>query len=223
VNLIFIVAVAAIICSVMMIGFAILKPTDNSIHSIHLIEKRDFDSIQLANVDHANRVIREGDARELSDLKINNQTLDPDNNCEFCTEIIYNPGKQKVAGIAYQINKTDLSLSKRIVFFAKGQNGGEQVSFVAVGRNIGNDSQAIDNLARAYFPNQRFGIMTEKITLSDYWKRYEISLISKDLTEITYPFGFVLTSGNTTGVQKFFLKGITFDDKYASDDISAVS
>ena len=114
-------------------------------------------------------------------------------------------------------------LPKRIVFFAKGQNGGEQVSFVAVGRNIGNDSQAIDDLARAYFPNQRFGIMTEKITLSDYWKKYEISLISKDLTEITYPFGFVMTSGNTTGVQKFFLKGITFDDKYPLDDISAVS
>ena len=31
----------------------------------------------------------------------------------------------------------------------------KQVSFVAVGRNIGNDSQATDNLARAYFPNRK--------------------------------------------------------------------
>ena len=192
---------------------------DNSAHPEHVTKGKTLDSIQLAYVEHSANLIREGDAKASSELAINSESLEPDDNCEFCTEVIYNPGKEGVAAVAYQVDKLDLTLSKRIVFFAKGQNGGEQLSFVAGGKNIENGSGIIENVDGDLFPDQGFALMTKKITLYNHWKRYEISLISNDFWQITHPFGFIIMAGNSSEAQKFFLKGITFDDRYPNDPI----
>lgn len=193
--------------------------TDNSAHTEHETKGKSLGSIQLAFVEHIPNLVREGDAKVSSELNINSETLEPDDNCEFCTEVIYNPGKEGVAAVAYRVDKLDLTLSKRIVFFAKGQNGGEQLSFLAGGKNIKNGSGTIENVDGDLFPDQGFALMTKKIALSDHWKRYEISLVSNDLWQITHPFGFIIMAGNKSETQKFFLKGITFDDNYPYDPI----
>ena len=55
--------------------------------------------------------------------------------CEICQFIKYMPGPIGKAGVAYKSAQTlDLSGAHRIVFFAKGELGGENVSFVAIGK-----------------------------------------------------------------------------------------
>jgi hypothetical protein len=222
VPLTFIVVVVGLIGSLTCVGFALtsIGPSDNTAHSGHVIKGRSFDSIQIAYVEHAPTIIREGDAKVSSDLVIDSESLEPDNGCEFCTQVTYSPGKDRIAAVAYQVDKVDLSLSKRIVFFAKGDKGGEQLVFVAAGKSVKNGSGIVDDADRNLFPDQGFGIMTDKITLADHWKRYQIGLISSDLRDITHPFGFVLMAGNMSQTQKIFLKGITYDNKLATDSIA---
>jgi hypothetical protein len=221
VPLTFIVVLIGLIGSLTLVVFALtsISSTDNSSHPGHVTKGNSLDSIQLAYVEHASTVVREGDAKVLSDLAIDSESLEPDDNCDFCTQVTYKPAKEMVAAVAYQMDKVDLTLSKRIVFFAKGQKGGEQLSFVAAGKSIENGSGIVDNIDRDFFPDQGFGIMTKKITLSNDWKRYQIGLISNDLRDITHPFGFIIMGENPRQVQKFFLKGITFDDKYPTDPV----
>ena len=78
----------------------------------------------------------------------------------------------------------------------------------------------MDNFDKDIFPNQGFGIMTHKVTLSNHWQRYQISLNSNDLRDITHPFGFVMTGSNSSTIQIFYLKGVTFDKKYAQDSLT---
>jgi len=222
VPLTFVVVVVGLIGSLTCVGFALtsISPTDNTVHSGHVIKDTRFDPIQIAYVEHAPIVVREGDAKVLSDLAIDSETLEPDNGCEFCTEVTYSPGSDRFAAVAYEVGKVDLSLSKRIVFFAKGDRGGEQLLFVAAGKSVKNGSGILDDADRNLFRDQGFGIMTDKITLTDHWKRYQIGLISSDLRDITHPFGFIIMAGNTSQAQKFFLKGITYDNKFATESIA---
>lgn len=220
VPLTFIVVLGGLIGSLTLVVFALTSSsTDNSSHPGHVIKGNRLDSIQLAYVEHASTIVREGDAKVFSDFAIDSKSLEPDDSCHFCTQVTYKPAKERVAAVAYQLDKVDLTLSKRIVFFAKGQKGGEQLSFVAAGKSIESGSGIVDNIDRDFFPDQGFGIMTKKITLSNHWKRYQIGLIGNDLRDITHPFGFIIMGGNPHQVQKFFLKGITFDGKYPSDPV----
>jgi hypothetical protein len=216
--------VVGLISSLAFLGFALTRVSndDSTTHVGHVIKGKSFDSIQLAYVEHSSTIAREGDAKMLSDLIIDSEVLDPDANCEFCTGVTYSPGREGVAAVAYQSNKVDLTLSKRIVFFARGQEGGEQLFFVAAGK-LQNVSQNIDNVDGDLFPDVGFGIMSKKVILSSNWKRYQIGLFGNDLQDITHPFGFVMVAGNNSDIQKYFLKGITYDDKYPSESIRIFS
>lgn len=220
-----ILAAVGIVGSLTLVGVAFTNrtPTDNLTHSTHFMQSENPSSIQLASVEHAPTIIREGDAKVLSRFTINSETLEPDSSCEFCTQVIYKPGKEGTAAAAYQLNKTDLRLSKRIVFFAMGEKGGEQVSFIAAGKRTGNGAVVVDRLDRDLFPDVYFEVMTKNITLPNHWKRYEISLLSNDLVNITHPFGYVVFADRSAKNQSFFLKGITFDDNYATNPVSMLS
>lgn len=215
-------ALAAVVGSMTYLGFALTSTNSisDSEHLGHLKNGSTSAPIQLAYVEHSPNLLREDDAKVISNLQIDSETLDPDDNCEFCTKVIYTPGKVGQAAIAYEVEKVDLTLSKRIVFFAKGQRGGEQVTFLAAGKTRGEGSGIVDNFDKDIFPNQGFGIMTHKVTLSNHWQRYQISLNSIDLRDITHPFGFVMTGGNSSTIQIFYLKGVTFDKDYAQDSLT---
>lgn len=218
VSLTFYFALATVIGSLTYLAFAFTST--NSEHLVHEINGNRSDPIQLAYVEHIPNVLREVDAKVTSNLQIDSETLDPDDNCEFCTKVIYTPGKEGLAAIAYELDKVDLTLSKRVVFFAKGQKGGEQIAFLAAGKTRGEGSGIVDNFDKEIFPDQGFGIMTNKVTLSNHWHRYQISLNSNDLRDITHPFGFVMTEGKSSTNQIFYLKGVTFDKNYAQDPLT---
>lgn len=77
-------------------------------------------TIQAFSIEHSAPIVKAGDAAS-SKFIINRDFVDPDNNCEFCTAMIYNPGIKHEAGVAYKDTKINFGDAKRLVFFAKGQ------------------------------------------------------------------------------------------------------
>lgn len=224
ISLNFFLAIATVTGSLTYLAFGLTSTNSPSAseHLGHIIIRNTSDPIQLAYVEHTPDITREADAKVASSLRINSETLDPDDNCEFCTKVIYTPGKEGQAAIAYRVGKLDLTLSKRVVFFAKGQEGGEKIAFLAAGKPDIKTSGNIDNFDKDIFPDEGFGIMTNKVTLSNQWHRYQISLSGNDLRDITHPFGFVMTEGNSSTTQIFYLKGVTFDKDFAQDPLPTV-
>jgi hypothetical protein len=164
-------------------------------------------------------------------------TMTPDGNCEMCQFIRYMPGPIGEAAVAYISTQTlDLSDAKRIVFFAKGELGGENVAFVAIGKPSSNTSpSAGPNI----FKNLNFEVISKNITLTNDWARYELSLNGLGTTGVTDPFGFVvskvrsqiqvpnlnshypLDDANASHIV-FFLKGVTIDNNPAINPIPTV-
>ena len=159
--------------------------------------------------------VKEADAKVSSRFVLNKDYTDPDNNCEFCTAMIYTPGRDEEAGIAYKDIKLDLEDSERIVFFARSDKPGQEVSFVAAG----NDTTISSNNDTDIFPKIDFAITTENVTLQDKWKRFEIGLNSTELDDASYPFGVQLTADGSNQKQIFFLKGVTIDSTSAQNPL----
>jgi hypothetical protein len=200
-------------CGILVYAFAGVFSNFHPVHPTTIQEKR------AINVENNPLMERGGEARYYSRLKINNNFMDDMNSCHLCSRIIYTPGEHGKAGIAYLNDKLDLNGYQRIVFFARGQQGGEVVSFIAIGKSAYNPStKNVDT-----FPNQDFVIMTKNVTLGEFWKRYEISIDKTKLADVTHPFGFVIT-GHESGVEQiFYLKGVTFDSKPAVNPLPLVN
>ena len=159
--------------------------------------------------------------------------------CEMCQIAIYRPnmaGNKGVAPVAYSSNETlDLTGANRIVFFAKGELGGERLTFSAIGR----PSESLPSTAP--FTNITFALVTTNITLANDWTRYELSINGTDLTNIEYPFGFIVERGrNNSALEQpdgdnpplnnpstsqitLYLKGITFDTDPAESPLNATT
>lgn len=205
------VSIVGIVGSFSYLAFALLS--DSASHnSGHTLNGTKIGSAHLVNIEHTTKILREGDAKDPSKLKINSEFVDPDFNCDFCTQVNYTPGKEMTGAIAYEVAKVDLTGSKRIVFFARGQEGGEWISIVAVGKNIGQDSTVFYDSKKDIFPRVAFALMTKNITLSDDWRRYEINLEGIELSDVTVPFGFQIAKNKSDSNQVFYLKGVTFDN-----------
>jgi PKD repeat protein len=162
--------------------------------------------------------VKVGDATVSSKFVIDNHFVDPDNNCEFCTRMVYTPGSQEEAGVAYKDDKLNLGNSQRIVFFARAEKTGEEVSFVAAG----NGSSITSRIDTDIFPKIDFAVVTENVTLTNKWQRFQIGLNDTQLNDATYPFGIQL-AGDSGQKQIFYVKGVTLDSKLAQDPLPTVS
>ena len=189
-------------------------------HSDHP-DQKNSSSVQLSHVEDALDSVREGDAKVPGQFIINNDFVDPDDSCDFCTQVNYTTGTVGRAAIAYDVGALDLTESKRIVLFAMGQRGGEKIALMAAGiESQGNPEQRKAQVN--IFDGIRFQIATQNITLSDNWQRYEIRAVGYDLKDIKYPFGFVLFENNSSSSsnQVIYLKGVTFDNKPAKNPVA---
>jgi hypothetical protein len=158
-----------------------------------------------------------------------------DADCEICQFIKYIPGPVGKAGVAYKSAQTlDLSGAKRVVFFAKGELGGEHLSFIAIGKPS-NTSPVLPNI----FTNLKFAVISKNVTLTNEWARYQLGLNVTGATGVTDPFGFIVSKvrtqvpSNSTSPQPpltdananhvtFFMKGVTFDNNPAVNPIPTV-
>ena len=183
-------------------------------------DQKNSSSVQLSHVEDALDLVREGDAKVPGQFIINNDFVDPDDNCDFCTQVNYTAGMGGKAAIAYDLGALDLTESKRIVLFAMGQRGGEKIALMAAG--IESHDKPERKAQADIFDGIRFQIATQNITLSDNWQRYEIRTVGFDLKDIKYPFGFVLFENNSASSsnQVIYLKGVTFDNKPARNPVA---
>jgi PKD repeat protein len=167
---------------------------------LHVIER--FTEKQLA-----------GDAATGSNMKVDENFVDPENHCEFCTRVEYIPGSRGLAGFAYSSDDAlDLTGAKKIKFWVMGEDGGEKVKFKLVGKKKNSDDrQSRDSLA--VFSAESFGRTSKEISLKDEWIKYEVDLEGSDLTDITHPFGFELSKGSGGKSQVVYLKGVVLDDE----------
>jgi len=202
-NLILVVAIVTSAASCIVLAYAIAPDftTPNSAHSLH----KQFDG--RINLDHTSDIVRGGEAKFYARLTIDKNFMDVSKSCDHCIKIEYTPSGDNKAGVAYIYDKLDLKSYQRIVFFAKGQQSGEEVSFIAIGRNTIHTTSREGDI----FPNQQFTIVTKNVTLDKTWRRYEININNIDLVDVTHPFGYVIYGQRAEVGQIFYLKGVTFD------------
>ena len=92
--------------------------------------------------------------------------MTPDGSCEMCQFIQYIPGPTGKAGVAYKTAQTlDLSGAKRVVFFAKGELGGENVAFVVAGKPSTNTTTKA-HVPPNIFTNLQYAVISKNITLA---------------------------------------------------------
>ena len=163
-------------------------------------------SIVLMNIEDLRATDKTGDAEANPNSLIVSSALNDEENGHI---IQYTPASIGFAGIAYKADKNyDLSNAQRVVFFAKGQNGGENVTFAAVGRNENTTTfNNTDETLGSAFNNQNFSLISEDVSLDRDWKRYQISLEGVDLQSISHPFAFIVTSRSRTGSSYIFFEG----------------
>ena len=88
----------------------------------------------------------------------------------------------------------DLTGATEISFYARGENGGEQVEFLAGG------------VTGAHPDSIQPAVSTGVITLTDQWQQYVIHLGGADLSHVISPFGWVAMPGTT-----FYLDEVTYN------------
>ena len=109
--------------------------------------------------------------------------------CEHCQFIVYKPTTTAERPVIAYTSATPLDLSgaKRIVFFAKGELGGETVKALAIGQPPG--SASTPSLTAF-----KFDFVSPDIVLTNNWKRYEMCVDGPGLKDVSSPFGLVISN-----------------------------
>jgi len=159
-------------------------------------------------------------------LKVDEEFIDPENHCEFCTRVEYVPGPQGEAGFSYEdVTGLDLSGSKKARFWVMGEEGGEKIKFKLAGKSLDKIQDRLgrltDRLTDSIFKTERFALTTEEVSLDNQWKKYEVDLSGVDLKGVTHPFAFEL-SENGAQKQVIYLKGVVYDDEPAVNALATV-
>ena len=182
------------------------------------IAQTSINTTQAFSLETTATPVKEADATVSSNFVLTKDFSDPDNNCEFCTRMVYTPGSKDEAGLAYSDAKLDLGDTQRLVFFAKAENPSEQVSFVAAG----NDTSISATNDTDIFSKIDFAVATENVTLTNKWQRFQIGLNDTNLNDAKYPFG-IQFAGDSGQKQTFYLKGVTLDSRPAQDPLPTVT
>jgi len=94
----------------------------------------------------------------------------------------------------------DLSGYTKLIFYAKGENGGEMVEFKAGG---------IDAPGKQYKDSFKYTMGTIKLTTN--WTRYEMDLSEEDLSSVIGGFCAVVTSRSNPNGLTFYVDSITYE------------
>ena len=162
-------------------------------------------------------------AGDANNIKVNEDFVDPENHCEFCTFVEYTPGPRGVAGFAYENDAgVDLTGAEKLRFWMMGEEGNEKIKFKIAGKRSPDNTQdrppnsspnsSPNRPTNSIFESERFALTTEEVTLASDWRRYEVDLSGVSLDDITHPFGFELSKGNGAQKQVIYIKGLVFDE-----------
>ncbi|HKU50106.1 MAG TPA: PKD domain-containing protein [Nitrososphaera sp.] len=185
---------------------------DAAIHSHADIQQAEAAKLPLQVIERFSDKKMAGDARSGSSLKVDEDFVDPENHCEFCTRVEYVPGSQGLAGFAYSSDDgVDLSGAKKVKFWVMGEEGGEKVKFKIAGKERQpGDRSARDSLS--IFSSELFARTSNEVSLKHDWTKYEVSLDGVDLKSVNLPFGLEVAKGAGDKSQVIYLKGVVIDD-----------
>ena len=192
------------------------------LHDQHAAEAA---SLPLAIDYHFKLEEKVGDAKEGSAyVQVDEDFIDSENHCEFCTRIEFVSGPQGEAGLAYVLdNALDFSNAKSVTFFAMGEKGGEKVKFKVAGKKLDKLGVKADEVLRpGPFKEHKFALTTGEVSLDKDWRKYTVDLNGVDLTGITHPFGIEMSSSKATGNQVFYIKHIIYDTEKAENGLATV-
>jgi hypothetical protein len=186
---------------------------DSAIHGHGNVPRAEAAELPLHVIERFTEKTMAGDAETGSSLEIDEEFVDPENHCEFCTRVEYVPGSRGIAGFAYgSDNPVDLTGAKKVRFWVMGEDGGEKVKFKIGGKQDAPGDRA-RNVTSSIFDNERFARSSDEVSLRDEWTKFEINLDGTDLGEITHPFGLEIAKGSGERSQVVYIKGIVIDDE----------
>ncbi len=96
----------------------------------------------------------------------------------------------------------DLSGVQELRFYARGENGDEQVSFFTCGYGEADP--------RVAYPDSAGQHILGPVTLTQEWQEYVIDLSMEDMSYIALGFGYTVSSDGGTGKKVFYLDDIRF-------------
>jgi hypothetical protein len=180
--------------------FATANPNEKPVEVAHFFNSR----------------VRAGDA--LGDVRsfiVDENYVDADHNCEFCTRFEYTPGDTGIAGFAYMDEKGfDLTNAKRVAFYVTGLSGDAEIKFMVAGKD--SNTNMSDT---GIFKNQKFAKTTKSFSLSKFAQVIQIDVSNTDLKDITYPFALEITKGKDPGKIIFYVNMVFYDTKTAYNPV----
>jgi hypothetical protein len=151
-------------------------------------------------------------------VEIDENFIDSENSCEFCTYIKVKPGPTKQTGFVYTNDKgLDLSSAKSVSFFAMGLDGGEKLKFKVAGKTVVDEVKKgpfmpdVNAPGLDLFKGKKFALATEEVTLEKDWVPFSVDLTNvpkEQLTGVTHPFAIEMS--NIKGEQEFYIKNIIY-------------
>jgi hypothetical protein len=145
-------------------------------------------------------------------FRMDEEFVDSENHCDFCIAMEYTPGPSGRAIVAlWNSEPLDLGSAKKLVFSARGENGGERLVTYAAGSDVANrladaSSTIPENSGLA---DVRFSA-SKDLTLTTQWQRYEMDLENTDLSQVTHAFAFEILQGHGDEKQVAYIDSIYF-------------
>jgi hypothetical protein len=154
-----------------------------------------------------------------SSIVIDPDHVDPDEHCEFCLRIEFNPGNTGRGGIIMKGDKAfDLDGATRIAFFARGETGTEEVRFMVAGKADRANGAGLGQ-------KLKFSVVSETIKLQDEWQKVEIDLSGKDRKGITHALAVDFGKPELKNSKQpvvIYVKGITIDQVTSAEPLRAI-
>jgi hypothetical protein len=157
-----------------------------------------------------NHYIPSGWMGDFGDIKLNDQAAENPHSGKTCLQFTYSAKKsqgQGWAGVYWQNPANnwgskkggfDLTGMTKIVFWARGEKGGEVLQKIVVGGIKGTypDSASVE---------------MGPVELTNTWQEYTVNLVGKDLSYINGGFGWVTTSDLNPEGATFYIDDIRFE------------
>lgn len=163
-----------------------------------------------------NNFVPSGWMGDTNDLQLNDSATDQVHSGSTALKITYTAKKKQGngwAGIYWQSSQNnwgkkdtgrDLSGLNKLIFYAKGQKGGEVITKVVVGgitKNSNGDPVDYPDTAT---------VEVGPIKLTNEWKEYVINLVDKDLSYINGGLGLIFNSDQVPGEQVAYIDDIYY-------------
>lgn len=148
-------------------------------------------------------------------VQVYENIIDTRRHCEFCTVIEFQQGTSNDAvDVSWSaLRNFNIEGTKKVTFYAMGDEGGESVVFKGAGKKV--DRMLDGKLSKVL----DFDVATKPVKLTKDWQKLEVDLSGTNMRGVTNPFGIGLEDGQNTGPVRIFVKGIILEDEPAQDGV----